>query len=141
MTAISARLPAERGPGLVAAAVGLGLFGILCGVGVAIGELDALVAAVTVLACFATLADYRVGAVLLIVMLPVQGSYLFPHSVFGFTGLNPLNLVLFATLASYLVRGYEVKRFLPKPLIWLLVVPIIFAGLLGMRHVDEIHPV
>ena len=141
MTAISARLPAERGPGLVAAAVGLGLFGIICGVGVAIGELDALVAAVTVLACFATLADYRVGAVLLIVMLPVQGSYLFPHSVFGFTGLNPLNLVLFATLASYLVRGYEVKRFLPKPLIWLLVVPIIFAGLLGMRHVDEIHPV
>src|SRR5262249_40026328 len=141
MTAIGARLPAQRGPGLVAAAVGLGVFGILCGVGVALGELDALVAAVALLACLATLADYRVGAVLLIVMLPVQASYFFPHSVFGFTGLNPLNLVLFATLVSYLLRGYEVKRFLPKPLIWFLVVPIIFAGLLGMRHVDEIHPV
>jgi O-antigen ligase len=51
-----------------------------------------------------------------------------------------LNLVLFATLASYLLRGYEVKRFLPKPLVWLVVVPIIIAGLLGTRHVGEIYP-
>src|SRR5204863_100999 len=91
------------------------------GVGVAIGELDAMVAALTVLACFATLADYRIGAVLLVIMLPVEGSYLFPHSVFGFTGLNPINMVLAATLISYLLRGYEVRRFLPKPLVWLCV--------------------
>lgn len=139
MTAIGARLP-ERGPGLVAVAVGLGLFGIACGIGIAIGELQALVAALTLLGCFAVLADYRIGAVLLVVMLPVEGSYLFPHSVFGFTGLNPLNLVLFATLISYLLRGYEVKCFLPKPLLWLFIVPIIVAGLIGTRHVDEIHP-
>jgi O-antigen ligase len=140
MTAIGARLPAERGPGLAAAAVGLGLFGIVCGIGLAIGELDALVAAITVLACFATLADYRIGAVLLVIMLPVGSSYLFPHSVFGFTGLNPINMVLAATLISYLLRGYELKRFLPKPLVWLFVVPIIIAGFIGARHVGEIYP-
>ena len=140
MTAIGARLPAERGPGLVTAAIGLGLFGMVCGIGLAIGEFEAMVAAVTVLACFATLADYRIGAVLLMVMLPVQGSYLFPHSVFGFTGLNPVNLVLGATLLSYVVRGYEVKRFLPKPLVWCVIVPIVIAGLLGTRNVDEIYP-
>ena len=140
MTAISARLPGERGPGLAAAAVGLGLFGIVCGVGIAIGELEALVASLTVLACLATLVDYRIGAVLLVVMLPVESSYLFPHSVFGFTGLNPINLLLAATLISYLLRGYELKRFLPKPLVWLFVVPIVIAGLIGMRHVDEIYP-
>src|SRR5438874_5651930 len=98
MTAIGARLPARSsdggGPGHAAAAAGLGLFGILFGIGLAIGELDAMVAAITVLACFATLADYRIGAVLLVIMLPVEGSYLFPHSVFGFTGLNPINMVL-----------------------------------------------
>ena len=121
MTAISARLPGERGPGLAAAAVGLGLFGIVCGVGIAIGELEALVASLTVLACLATLVDYRIGAVLLVVMLPVESSYLFPHSVFGFTGLNPINLLLAATLISYLLRGYELKRFLPKPLVWFFV--------------------
>jgi O-antigen ligase len=141
MIQTAARLPAERGPGLLAAAIGLGLFGILCGIGLAIGELDALVASLTVLACVAVLADYRIGAVLIIIMQPVEGSYLFPHSVFGVTGLNPLNLVLAATLISYLLRGYEVRRFLPKPLVWLFIVPIFIAGLIGMRHVGEIHPV
>ncbi|MFN2644625.1 MAG: O-antigen ligase family protein [Burkholderiales bacterium] len=140
MTAITARLPSERSLGLGVAIVGLGLFGILCGVGLAIGELDALVASLTVLGCLAVLADFRVGAVLLVVILPVQGSYLFPHSVFGFTGLNPMNLVLGATLVSYLVRGYEIKRFLPRPLLWLLIVPMIIAGLIGTLSVDHIFP-
>jgi O-antigen ligase len=120
--------------------VGLALFGIVCGIGIAVGELDALVAALSVIGCFAVLADYRIGAVLLLVMLPVNGSNLFPHSVFGFTGLNPLNLVLAATLISYLIRGYEVKRFLPRPLVWMLVAPIIIAGLIGTRSVDHIFP-
>jgi len=140
MTAISARLPSQRSLGLGAAVVGLGLFGIVCGIGIAVGELEALVAALSVIACFAVLADYRIGAVLLLIMLPVNGSNLFPHSVFGFTGLNPLNLVLAATLASYLMRGYEVKRFLPPPLLWLLVVPMIVAGVLGTRHIKDIYP-
>jgi len=140
MTAISARLPGERGPGLVTAALGLGLFAIVCGVGLAIGELDAMLAAITVLACFATLADYRVGAVLLVIMLPVQGSNFFPHSVLGVIGLNPLNLVLGATFGSYLVRGYGFKRFISKQLVWFFIAPMAVAGLIGMQHVGDIHP-
>jgi O-antigen ligase len=140
MTAISARLPAERGPGLALAVVGLGLFAVAAGIGLAIGELEALIASLTLLACVAVAADYRIGAVLLVVMLPVQGSYLFPHSVFGVTGLNPMNLVLGATLISYIARGQELKRFIPKQLLWLFVVPICIAGLIGTRSVDHIHP-
>src|SRR5438094_2474545 len=140
MTVSAARLPADRGPGLALGVVGLGLFGVTCGIGLAVGELQALTAALTVLACFAVLADFRIGAVLLLVMLPIEGSYVFPHSVFGVTGLNPLNLVLAATLFSYLVRGYSLKSFLPKPLAWLFIVPIVIAGLIGSRHVDEVYP-
>jgi O-antigen ligase len=140
MTVSTARLPAERGPGLALGVVGLGLFGVVCGVGLAVGELQALVASLTVLACLAVLADFRIGAVLLLVMLPVEGSYLFPHSVFGVTGLNPLNLVLAATLFSYLIRGHALKSFLPKQLGWLFIVPIAIAGLLGTRHVGEVYP-
>jgi len=140
MTAASARLPSERGPGLALGVVGLGLFGVVCGIGLAVGELQALVASLTILACLAVIADFRIGAVLLVVMLPVEGSYLFPHSVFGVTGLNPLNLVLFATLVSYLIRGERLKSFLPKPLAWLFIVPIVIAGLIGSRHVDDIYP-
>ena len=83
MTVSAARLPAERNAGLALGVVGLGLFGVVCGVGLAIGELQAMVASLTILACAAVLADFRIGAVLLLVMLPVEGSYLFPHSVFG----------------------------------------------------------
>src|SRR5438105_1859098 len=144
MTAASARLPSPtgrgNGPGLALGVVGLGLFGVACGVGLAIGELQALVASLTILACLAVFADFRIGAVLLLVMLPVEGSYLFPHSVFGVTGLNPLNLVLFTTLVSYLVRGARLKSFLPKPLAWFFIVPIVIAGLIGSRHVDDIYP-
>ena len=140
MTVSTARLPADRAPGLALGVVGLGVFGVLCGVGLAIGELQALVASLTVLACLAVLADFRIGAVLVLVMLPVEGSYLFPHSVFGVTGLNPLNLVLAATLVSYLIRGHSLKGFIPKPLGWFFIVPIVIAGLLGTRHVDEVHP-
>ena len=140
MTVSAARLPADRGAGLALGVVGLGLFGVVCGIGIAIGELQALVASLTVLACFAVLADFRIGAVLLLVMLPVQGSYLFPHSMFGVTGLNPMNLVLGATLVSYLIRGQELKRFMPRPLVWLFIVPICIAGLIGMQHVRDIHP-
>jgi len=140
MSATTARLTAERGPGLALAAVGLGLFAIACGIGVAIGELQALTVSLTLLGCVAVLADYRVGVVLLIVMLPVAESYFLPHSVFGVIGLNPVNLVLAATFVSYLMRGYEFKRFMPKPLVWLFMAPIIVAGLIGMRHVGDIHP-
>ncbi|HZE61724.1 MAG TPA: O-antigen ligase family protein [Burkholderiales bacterium] len=140
MTVSAARLPAERNAGLALGVVGLGLFGVVCGVGLAIGELQALVASLTILACTAVFADFRFGAVLLLVMLPVEGSALFPHRVFGVTGLNPLNLVLFATLVSYLIRGERLGTFMPKKLFWLFIVPIAIAGLIGSRHVDEVYP-
>src|SRR5438552_735895 len=140
MTVSAARLPAERNAGLALGVVGLGLFGVVCGLGLAIGELQALVASLTILACAAVFADFRIGAVLLLVMLPVEGSALFPLSVFGVTGLNPLNLVLFATLMSYLIRGERLGTFVPKKLFWLFILPIAVASLIGSRHVDEVHP-
>src|SRR5262249_55617088 len=32
------------------------------------------------------------------------------------------------------------RRFLPQPLLWLYIVPVVAAGMLGMRHVSEIAP-
>src|SRR5258706_1374697 len=140
MTVSAARLPAERNAGLALGVVALGLFGVICGIGLAIGELQALVASLTVLACAAVLADFRIGAVLLLVMLPVEGSALFPHSVFGVTGLNPLNLVLFATLASYLIRGEGLGTFVPKKLFWLFLLPIALARPIRSRPFGQGYP-
>jgi O-antigen ligase len=59
----------------------------------------------------------------------------------GITGLNPLNLLLAATLASYLLRAAgdgTLRRFLPPAVFWLYVLPIVAAGILGSRHVGQI---
>jgi hypothetical protein len=137
---VSVARPAARGAGLGLGIAGLGLAAVLSGLGVALGETEAMIASLTIIICCAVLADFRVGAVLFILLMPVERSVLFPHSVFGVTGLNPLNLLLAATLVSFLLRGQNIGRLIPKPLWWLVVVPILFAGVLGSRHVDEIYP-
>jgi O-antigen ligase len=140
MTVSTARLPAGQAPGLTLGIVGLGLFAVACGIGVAMGELQAMIVVVTLIACVAVMADFRVGAVLMMLMLPIESSYLFPRGVGGITGLNPFNLVLGATLVSYLIRGKNLKDLVPKPLFWLYIVPVALAALIGMRHVDDIYP-
>ena len=131
---------AERGPGAAAAVTLLLLFGALCGIGIAVGETEAMVASVAVIACVATLIDYRSGAVALIVMLPIAGVWFFPHSMFGFTGINPVNLVLAATIGSFVLRGRRLSLLAPKPVVWFYMLPILAAGVIGMRHANDILP-
>jgi len=141
MAARASRLGSERGPGLALGIAALVVFGIVSGVGVAIGEVEATVAALTVIAVVAAIADFRIGAVLAMVLLPIDASRLSAHNVFGLTGLNPLNLVLATTFASYFVRGHGLTRLVPKQVLWLVIVPVLVAGLIGMPHVEDIHPV
>jgi O-antigen ligase len=139
MAAATRTLYDERGLGLGLGVALLLVFGVACGAGIAFGELEATLGALAAAACLAALIDYRVGATLLMVLLPISSLWIFPRSMFGYTGLNPLNVLLGATLLSFLVRG-SVRGFMPKPLLWLYIVPIVFAGLLGSRHALDIHP-
>jgi len=122
---------------LAVAAVGAG-----GGLALGFGELDAFWVCLAVLASLAVLFDFRIGAVLLMVLLPIEASTLFPHSIFGLTGLNPVNLLLLATLVSYLVRARAPgsMRILPRQLLWLYIVPIALAGLVGSRHAQAFVP-
>ncbi len=122
---------------------GLALFGAVWGSVVAVAELNALYLCVALIGCVFILLDFRIGVVLLILLLPVSGSHVFPHAMFGITGLNPANLLLVGTLGSYLLRGLfdrSRRRFMPRPLLWLYIVPILAAGALGSRHVGDIAP-
>src|SRR3954469_10441594 len=130
---------AERGPGLGLGIAALVLFGALCGVGIALGEVEAMLASAAVIAVIAPFIDYRFGAVALMVMLPISSVWFFPRSMFGITGLNPVNVLAVFTLASFVLRG-QLRGFLPKPLVWLYLVPMALAGLIGSRHVDDIVP-
>lgn len=128
--------PLAIATGVVLAATALGAL-------VALSGLNALILCVSLIVCGVILFEFRIGVVLLIVLMPLSGSALFPHAMLGITGLNPLNLLLVGTLASLLMhRVYEgsVRHFLPRPLWWLYIVPLLVAGALGARHVDEIVP-
>src|SRR3954468_15225825 len=142
MNTASAARPAVGSTGHYAstlAIAGLVLAGAAWGVSLAVGELDAFYIALSIIGCGAVLMDFRIGAVLLILLLPVSESSLFPHSILGMTGLNPMNLLVAATFLSLLVhrKGLQFTEIVPPRLAWLYIVPIAIAGLIGSRHVDE----
>jgi O-antigen ligase len=112
------------------------------GYALAVGEMQALYLGLSLVACVAIMIDYRAGAMLLVLLLPISSTAVFPSSMMGITGLNPMNLLLMGTLASYIVRGRleHPGRFVPSQVLWLLVVPIALAGVLGTMHFDDILP-
>ena len=123
---------------------GIVLLGGACGVTLAVGGMTAFYLCASLLACGFVLADFRCGVVLLILLMPFSGSStLFPHEMFGIVGLNPLNLLLAGTCCSWLLHAFaagSLRRFLPRPLLLLYVVPILVAGAIGTRHIHEIAP-
>jgi len=120
------------------------LLSIVWGVSVAAGGLMAFLLCLSLLACGFVLFDFRIGVVALILLMPLSGSStLFPHEMFGITGLNPLNLLLMATFCSYLLQalaGGGLRNFLPRPLLWLYIAPILAAGAIGSQHIHQIAP-
>ena len=134
---VSASRPAHAGPQfrllLIAAA---------CGATIAFATVEALILLAAALGFAAVLRDFRVGVVLIALIMPLSRSHLFPHAMFGITGLNPLNVVMLGTLAACLMQlpAGGLRRFAPTPLLWLYIAPIAVAGALGSRHVGEIAP-
>lgn len=117
---------------------------LLLGGLVVVAEFTALLICVSLLACVFVLRDFRIGVVLMIVLMPISASSLVPHDIGGINGLNPQNLLVIITLVSYLLSHRRSAdgpaSFAPKPLVWLYVVPITIAALLGATHVHDIAP-
>lgn len=126
---------------LYMAAAMLGL-AVSCGYALAVGEVAGLYVGVSLVFGAAVLLDFRLGAVLLLLMLPISDTWVFPRSLMQTAGLNPLNLLVLATLGSYVIHGrlQPGAPLIPKPVVWLYVVPILAAGLIGMGHVNAIPP-
>lgn len=119
----------------------LALFAALGGTAVALAGANALLVGISLLAWVFILIDFRIGVVILIVLMPVSTSALFPRSIGGVTGLNPLNLLLAGTLLACLLRpgpGMQERRLVPAPLVWRYLLPLALAAFLGMGHVDGI---
>ena len=126
-----------------AALAGLALVGALAGAAIAFAGAKALVLCAALVACAFILLDFRAGVVLLVVLVPLSRSALFPHAMFGITGLNPVNLLLAATLGAWSLQALgdgTWRRFVPRPLAWLYLAPLAAAAALGLRHVADMVP-
>jgi hypothetical protein len=122
-------------------AIGIALLCMFWGAAVVLAEWNALFVGLAVVACALILVDFRIGAILLIVLMPISQSEIFPHAIAGVTGLNPLNILLMATLGAYLLHALSdrsMARFMPRPLLCLYILPFAIAGVLGSRHVGDI---
>jgi O-antigen ligase len=97
----------------VVAAFALFICAVAGGYGLAVGEVEAFWAGLSLAACVAVMLDYRLGAILLVLLLPVSSTSLFPHSLLKITGLNPINLLLAGTLAGCLGALYVEEIYPP----------------------------
>jgi O-antigen ligase len=124
------------------AAFGLLACAVAGGYSLAVHDLEALYVGLALTACVAIIIDYRIGAWMLVVLMPVSTTSLFPHALMGITGLNPMNVLLVGTLLAYLVRGRleHPGPLVPRPLLWLYIVPILLGGVIGTMHVEDMHP-
>lgn len=142
-TGTFARWGASPALRVTAAVAGLLALGVFWGVAVAMTGLAAVLICASLIACIFVLRDFRSGVVLLILIMPISSSFIFPHSMFGIGGLNPLNLLLVATLFSYLLnyagKG-ALKGLTSRPLIFLYVAPIVAGAIVGAGHVGQIPP-
>lgn len=135
---------ARVGPGTrrAAAFAGLAVLGAFWGAAVATGGVAAMIIFLALTACAFCLRDFRAGAVIMVLIMPISQSYLFPHAMFGLTGLNPLNLLMAATLGVFVMRAAGEKGalagFVPRQLGWLYLAPMAMGALLGMGHAQEI---
>ena len=140
LPAIPANFPAKR----IAAIAGLILLGLFWGTFVAYQGVSAVLLCVAAVVSVFTVRDFRVGVLVMILIMPVSSSYIFPRSMFGVTGLNPLNLLLIGTFASYLLASMpdgSVKRFMPLWILPIYILPIVLAGLNGMGNIKLIPSV
>jgi O-antigen ligase len=122
-------------------ALALAVAAVASGAAIAFGDVTAAVLCTAALAGVFVFMDYRVGVFLLILVMPIEPSILFPHAMFGLTGVNPLNFLIGATVFSLVIQHGGRKMatpFVPRPLLWLYIVPFVVAGIMGSRHVGDI---
>lgn len=115
----------------------LTLFALFIGlVSAVFGGVLAMLLVLPLIAIGAIFKDYRIGVLLLAVLLPWTASPLLPQA----QGLNMINYLTLATLLSFGVPAMFGRRevvALPKPLVWFYLMPLTLAFILAVPHLPE----
>lgn len=124
-----------------AAIAGMVALGLLWGAFVALSDWSAALICIAAIVCVFTVRDFRVGVLVMIFIMPISASYIFPRAMFGVTGMNPLNVLMVGTLASYTLAAMpdgSMRRFMPFWILPVYLAPIVIAGLNGMGNISQI---
>src|SRR3954463_4212901 len=126
--------------GWVPAALAMVALAVGSGYALAVGEMAGLYVALALTGSVAVLLDFRVGAVLLLLMLPMSPSELFPRTLLQVPGLNPLNLLVAATVGSYGITGRArpAGPAVRQQVVWLYILPMCIAAIIGVPHLHQI---
>src|SRR5260221_7418469 len=122
---------------------GLVALGALWGAFVAFQGMSAALICIAAIVFVFTIPDFRVGVLVMILIMPISWSYMFPRAMFGVPGLNPLNVLLVGPFLSYILVAMpegSIKRLMPWWGLPVFVLPIVLAGVNGMGHVKLIPP-
>lgn len=125
----------------VAGIAALILLGLMLGSAVGVLGVGGAVLAISGLAAIFVMRDFRVGVAMLVLIMPISQSSVFPHEMFGMTGANPLNLLIMATLVSLYMRWLGdgmLKGFIPRSLLMFYIAPLLMGACLGMFRWEEI---
>lgn len=125
----------------LAAIAALVALGAVWGAMVGVLGMMALLLCVSIFAVILCVRDFRFGVALLIAIMPISQSKMFPREMFGVTGMNPLNLLMAATLGALFMRSLgdgTWKHFLPRSIAVLYILPLTMGAALGVFHVEEI---
>ncbi|MGZ5661514.1 MAG: hypothetical protein ACXWG6_09125, partial [Usitatibacter sp.] len=120
---------------------GFVLLGLAWGAFVAFQALSAALICLAAIVFVFTIRDFRVGVLVMILIMPISSSYMFPRAMFGVTGLNPLNVLLVGTFLSFLLVAMgkrSVPTVIPSWVFLVYVLPIVLAGVNGMGHTQLI---
>jgi O-antigen ligase len=134
----SARL---KWPFFVGAWLLTAMLALILGLLSSIASIFAVIVVVSLVFSALALFNYRIGVVLLVLLMPIANTSLFPHELFGITGLNPFNLLLLLTLMSYFLPRFirrETYTLFPLYFYGLYLLPVLVAGLIGTTHVGQI---
>ena len=114
------------------------LFAMFSGLALAVaGQLGFLVL-FPLIAAALILYDYRLGVVVLAMIIPLSGSVLVPK----LEGLNPYTYLSAAAIAGFMLSRFTNSKPIvwpPKVLLGFFVVPLVAAFLLSIPHLDELR--
>lgn len=113
---------------------------ILGAIAALFGGIPALVLFAPILVLILLLLDYRVGVVFLMIIIAFQHTPFLP----SFTGFNIVNYVITGTFFTFIIGKLQDRKIklapFPTYFWWAYILPILAAGLMGVRHIGEIPP-